>query len=50
MKQISGFVAQGETCLVCGLEKTLYGLKQSIQAWFDKLSGVLMKIGSVQCH
>ena len=25
-------------------------MKQSPQAWFDKLSGVLIKIGFVQCH
>ena len=36
MEQPPGFVAQGETHLVCKLQKAIYGLKQSPRAWFDK--------------
>lgn len=36
MEQTPGFVAQGETHLVCELQKAIYGLKQSPRAWFDK--------------
>ena len=35
MEQPSGFVVQGESSLVCGLCRSLYGLKQSPRAWFD---------------
>ena len=50
MEQPLEFVAQGERHMVCRLKKALYGLKQSPQAWFDKLSGVLMLVGFIQCH
>ena len=50
IEQPPGLVAQGEMHMVCRLQKTLYGLKQSPRAWFKKLSGVLMKVGFVQCH
>lgn len=33
MKQPPSFVAQGESRLVCKLQRSLYGLKQSPQAW-----------------
>jgi len=37
MEQPPNFVAQGEfSSLVCWLRKSLYGLKQSLQAWFGK--------------
>ena len=36
MEQPPGFVAQGETHLVCKLQKAIYDLKQSPRAWFDK--------------
>ena len=36
MEQPPGFVAQGEIGKMCHLRKSLYGLKQSPRAWFDK--------------
>ncbi|RVX19446.1 Retrovirus-related Pol polyprotein from transposon RE2 [Vitis vinifera] len=37
MEQPPGFVAQGESGLVCRLHRSLYGLKQSPQAWLAVL-------------
>ena len=41
MEQPPGFVAQGESGLVCKLHWSLYGLKQSPRAWFGKFSHVI---------
>jgi hypothetical protein len=35
---------------VCRLKKSLYGLKQSPRAWFDRFRHVLVKIGFAQGH
>ena len=45
MEHPPGFVAQGERDRVCRLRKSLYGLKQSPCAWFDKSSEVIEKFG-----
>lgn len=45
MKQPPGFVAQGESGLVCKLRCYLYDLKQSPQAWFGKFSFVVQAFG-----
>ena len=45
MGQPPGFVAQGDSSLVCRLRRSLYGLKQSPQAWFDCFSSVVQKFG-----
>ena len=45
MEQPPGFVAQGEIGKVCRLRKLLYGLKQSLRAWFGKFSQAVEKFG-----
>ena len=45
MEQPPRFVAQGEIRKVCHLRKSLYGLKQSLRAWFGKFSQAVEKFG-----
>ena len=45
MKQLRGFVAQGECANVCRLKKSLYGLKQSSRAWFKRFASVIQEFG-----
>ena len=45
MEQPPRFVAQGEIGRVCGLRKSLYGLKQSSRVWFGKFIEVIEKFG-----
>ena len=45
IEQPPKFVAQGEIGRVCRLRKSLYDLKQSPRAWFDKFSEVIEKFG-----
>ncbi|RVX13112.1 Retrovirus-related Pol polyprotein from transposon RE1 [Vitis vinifera] len=48
MKQPLGFVAQGESVLVCRLRRSLYGLKQSPRAWFGRFSSVVQEFGMLR--
>ena len=48
MEQQSGFIAQEESSLVCKLRRSLYGLKQSPQAWFSRFSSVVQEFGMLQ--
>ncbi|XP_019184263.1 PREDICTED: uncharacterized protein LOC109179154 [Ipomoea nil] len=48
MEQPPGFVAQGESGKVCRLRRSLYGLKQSPRAWFEKFSQVVENFGMVK--
>nr|CAN74610.1 hypothetical protein VITISV_029330 [Vitis vinifera] len=48
MEQPLGFVAQGESGLVCRLRHSLYGLKQSPRAWFDRFSSVVQEFGMLR--
>ena len=43
MQQPPGFVAQGESSLVCRLRRSLYGLKQSPRAWFGRFSSMVQE-------
>ncbi|RVX17092.1 Retrovirus-related Pol polyprotein from transposon RE2 [Vitis vinifera] len=45
MEQPPGFVAQGESGLVCRLRRSLYGLKQSPRAWFSRFSSIVQEFG-----
>ncbi|KAK8936549.1 hypothetical protein KSP39_PZI012592 [Platanthera zijinensis] len=44
MQQPPGFETTGVS-LVCCLNKSLYGLKQSLRAWFDKFSKIVSDVG-----
>ncbi|RVW79788.1 Retrovirus-related Pol polyprotein from transposon RE1 [Vitis vinifera] len=48
MEQPPGFVAQGESGLVCRLRRSLYSLKQSPRAWFDRFSSVVQEFGMLR--
>ena len=48
MEQLPGFVAQGESGLVCRLHRSLYGLKQSPRAWFDRFSSIVQEFGMLR--
>ena len=43
MEQPPGFIAQGESGLVCRLRRSLYSLKQSPRAWFSHFSSVVQE-------
>ena len=47
IKQPLGFIAQGESCLVYKRCRSLYGLKQSPQAWFSRFSSVVQEFGLI---
>ena len=49
MEQPPGYVAQREH-KVCRLKKAIYGLKQSLRAWFEKFSITISGIGFHRCH
>ncbi len=48
MKQPEGFVIKGQENLVCKLNRSLYGLKQSPRCWNHALDSQLKKIGFKQ--
>ena len=47
MQQSEGF--QEDPSLVCRLNKSLYGLKQSPRAWYAKMDNFLLSLGLVRC-
>ena len=50
MEQPHGFVAQGESGLVCKLRHSLYGLKRSPRAWFGRFSSVIQEFEMLRCE
>lgn len=48
MQQPRGFVEPGKENLVCKLNRSLYGLKQSARVWNDTISQILVSIGFKQ--
>ena len=49
MKQPPGFEVKGKEDLVCKLEKSLYGLKQSPRQWNITMNSFLNKVGFKNC-
>ena len=45
MEQPPGFVAQEKSSFACRLHRSLYGLKQSLRAWFGHFSSMVQKFG-----
>ena len=48
MEQPPSFVAQEESGLVCKLHRSLYGLKQSPRAWFNRFTSVVQEFGMIR--
>ena len=48
MRQPEGFTAEGKENLVCKLNKSIYGLKQSPRCWNSALDSYLKKMGFLQ--
>jgi hypothetical protein len=45
MKYPEGFVVNGKKELVCGLKKSLYGLKKSPRMWYQKFDTYMIGLG-----
>lgn len=52
MRQAPGYkmVDEKKGVLVCRSKKSLYGLKQAGQQWYQKLVGIMMKLGFGRCE
>lgn len=45
MDQLEGFIQEGKQNLLCKLKKTLYGLKQSLKAWYHHIDLFIINKG-----
>ena len=45
MEQPEGFVPPGNKHKVCKLTKSLYGLKQALKQWHEKIDSVILEYG-----
>ena len=52
MRQTPGYevVDEKKGVLVCRLKKSLYGLKQACRRWYQKLVGIMTKLGFGRCE
>ena len=48
MRQSKGFIVDGQEHLVCKLQCSIYGLKQSPRCWNSTLDSYLKRIGFLQ--
>lgn len=48
MEQPQGFIDQDKPNLVCKLKKSLYGLKQSPRAWYQRIDSFFVKEGFIR--
>jgi hypothetical protein len=48
MKQLEGFVSENQSHLVCKLNKSIYGLKQSSRQWYLKFNNMISLYGFVE--
>ena len=47
MQQPEGF--QEDPSLLCRLNKSLYGLKQSLRTWYAKMGKFMLSVGFIRC-
>ena len=45
MSQPEGFIDKKKPDFMCKLHKSLYGLKQALRVWYDKLKSCLLQWG-----
>ena len=50
MQQPPGFITYETSSLVCNLNKSLYGLKHTPRAWYEKVDTYFLKNGFKRCR